>query len=465
MKPFQLLINGALVDGDSTMPIVNPATEEVLAECPRASSRQLNEAVAGAKAAFPTWAARPVDERRAVINAMADTIEASVDELARLVTGEVGKPLPDATAEVQGMAGIFRALGALDLSARVIEDSETRRVEAHRKPLGVVGIIIPWNFPLFILAFNLPPALLAGNTVVLKPSPTTPLSTLRFIELVSGLLPPGVLNVVTDENDLGGELTRHPDVRKIAFTGSTATGRKVLSSAAETLKRVTLELGGNDAAIVLDDADPKTVAPGIFQGAFWNSGQVCLAIKRVYAHEKVYDAICSELAEIANNTVVDDGMKQGAKLGPLQNKMQYEKVKGFLEDAHKDGKVIAGGKAMDRSGYFIEPTIVRDIADESRLVQEEQFGPVLPIVKYSETDDAIRRANATDYGLGASVWGSDLKRAHEVASRMEAGSVWINKHVDIAPNIPFGGAKSSGIGRVFGEEGLAEYTQLQIINA
>jgi acyl-CoA reductase-like NAD-dependent aldehyde dehydrogenase len=465
MMNYNLLIDGKMVPGAMQMPVLNPATEDVVAQCPRASKEQLDAAVAAAKAAYPTWAATPLGERRKYIVEMADVIEANVNELAHILTSEQGKPLTDATAEVMGMAGFFRYLASLDLPMKVIEDSGDRRVEAHRRPLGVVGCIIPWNYPLLILGFKLPPALLAGNTLVVKPAPTTPLSTLRFAELVQGILPKGVLNVITDANDLGDEMTKHPDIRKISFTGSTATGQKVMTSAAATLKRITLELGGNDASIVLDDVDPKKVAPGIFEGAFQNSGQVCLAIKRLYVHEGVYDEICQELVAIANNTVVDDGTKQGTKLGPLQNKMQYEKVKGFLDDARKNGNVIAGGAAMDRPGYFIQPTIVRDIAEGTKLVDEEQFGPVLPVIKYSDHDDVIRRANATTYGLGASVWSSDTDRAHKVASQIEAGTVWINKHLDMAPHIPFGGAKQSGIGTEFAEEGLAEFTQLQIINA
>ncbi|HLN09364.1 MAG TPA: aldehyde dehydrogenase family protein, partial [Xanthobacteraceae bacterium] len=382
----------------------------------------------------------------------------------RLLTQEQGKPIADATGEVMGMAAFFRYFATLDLPMKVIEDGEGRRVEAHRRPLGVIGAIIPWNYPLLILSFKLPPALLAGNTLVVKPAPTTPLSTLKFAALIADLLPPGVINVIADANDLGDALTHHPDVRKISFTGSTATGRKVMASAAETLKRITLELGGNDAGVVLDDADPKTVAPGIFKGAFENSGQVCLAIKRLYVHESIYDELCSELAELANAAIVDDGLKQGTQLGPLQNRMQYEKVKGFLEDAKANGRIVAGGEVMDRPGYFVRPTIVRDIAEGSRLVDEEQFGPVLPVIKYSDSDEVIRRANATTYGLGASVWSSDPKRAYEVAGRIEAGTVWINKHLDMAPHIPFGGAKQSGLGVEFGEEGLAEFTQLQVIN-
>ncbi|WP_315728935.1 MULTISPECIES: aldehyde dehydrogenase family protein [unclassified Bradyrhizobium] len=464
MTDYSLLIDGRMVPGDLIMPVLNPATEEVLAQCPRASKEQLDQAVAAAKAAYPAWAATPIEERRRLIGKMADIVEANASELARILTSEQGKPLTDATGEVFGMAAFFRYLSSLDLPMRVIENSGERRVEAYRRPLGVVGAIIPWNYPLLILSFKLPSALLAGNTLVVKPAPTTPLSTLRFAELVKDVLPPGVLNVIADANDLGDHMTRHPDIRKISFTGSTATGQKVMASASQTLKRITLELGGNDAGIVLDDVDPKTVAPGIFEGAFQNSGQVCLAIKRLYVHESVYDDVCNELVTIAKNTVVDDGAKQGTKLGPLQNKMQYEKVKAFLEDAHKNGKVIAGGAAMDRPGYFIEPTIVRDIKEGSKLVDEEQFGPVLPVIKYSDNDDVIRRANATSYGLGASVWSSNPARAHDIAGRIEAGTVWINKHLDMAPNIPFGGAKQSGIGTEFAEEGLAEFTQLQIIN-
>ena len=385
MSEFNLLIDGKMVPGDQTMAVLNPATEEVLAQCPRASKSQLDTAVAAAKAAFPAWAATPIEERRRLVGKMADVIEANSGELARLLTAEQGKPLADATGEVLGMAAFFRYLSSLDLPMKVIEDSGDRRVEAYRRPLG--GAIIPWNYPLLILSFKLPSALLAGNTLVVKPAPTTPLATLKFAELVKDVLPKGVLNVITDANDLGDFMTKHPDIRKISFTGSTATGQKVMASAAATLKRITLELGGNDASIVLDDVDPKKVAPGIFEGAFQNSGQVCLAIKRLYVHESVYDEICNELVAIAKNTVVDDGSKQGTKLGPLQNKMQYEKVKGFLEDARKNGNVIVGGSAMDRPGYFIEPTIVRDIKEGSRLVDEEQFGPVLPVIKYSDNDD------------------------------------------------------------------------------
>jgi acyl-CoA reductase-like NAD-dependent aldehyde dehydrogenase len=464
METFKLLINGRLEDGDSVMDVINPATEEVLASCPRASKSQLDKAVAAAKAAFPKWSATSIGERKRVLGAIADIIEKNGSELARLLTQEQGKPLADATGEVFGAAAFFRYFMSLDLPNKVIEDSAGRKVEMRRKPLGVIGAIVPWNFPLILMGFKVPPALLAGNTMVIKPAPTTPLATLRLFELIKDTVPAGVLNVITDANDLGGELTKHPDVRKISFTGSTATGKKVMAGAAEALKRITLELGGNDAGIVLDDVDPKTAAPKIFAGAFQNSGQVCIAMKRLYVHDSIYDQMCDELASLASSAVVGDGLEQGTQLGPLQNKMQFEKVKEILEDARKHGKVMNDSQGPAK-GYFIRPTIVRDITDGTRLVDEEQFGPVLPVIKYSDPEDALARANASPYGLGGSVWSSNMERAHALAERMDAGTVWINKHIDLGPNIPFGGAKQSGFGVEMGEEGLAEFTQLQIINA
>jgi len=464
MTQLKLLIDGQLEDGDLSMDVINPATGAAFMTCPRASKAQLDRAVAAAKAAFPAWSKTPIAERKAALNAIADVIQANAGELARLLTQEQGKPIGDATGEVYGAAAFFRYFTSLDLPVKVIDDSEGRKVEAHRRPLGVIGAIVPWNFPLILMAFKVPAALLAGNTMVLKPAATTPLATLRMAELIKDLLPAGVLNVIADANDLGGEMTAHPDIRKISFTGSSATGAKVMAGAAATLKRITLELGGNDAGIVLGDVDPKTAAPKIFQGAFQNSGQVCIAMKRLYVHESIYDAMCDELAALAEAAVVGDGLEQGTQLGPLQNKMQYDKVMDLIEDTRQHGNIIAGGGTPDRPGYFIRPTIVRDITDGSRLVDEEQFGPVLPVIKYSDPEDALVRANASPYGLGGSIWSSDLDRAYALAERMESGTVWINKHSELAPNIPFGGAKQSGLGVELGEEGLMEFTQLQVIN-
>lgn len=464
MAQYKLLIGGKLEDGDATMEVINPATEEPVASCPRASKAQLDKAVAAAKAAFPAWSATPIDERRQVLTAIADVIQANVPELARLLTQEQGKPLQDATGEVFGASAFFRYFAGMDLSPKVVQDTADGRVEVRRRPLGVVGAIVPWNFPMILMAFKLPPALLAGNTVVVKPAPTTPLTTLRFAELIKDLIPPGVVNVITDQNDLGGEMTRHPDIRKISFTGSTETGKKVMASAADALKRVSLELGGNDALIVLDDVDPKETAPKVFGAAMQNAGQVCIAAKRIYVHERIYDDMCDELARLANEAVVGDGLEQGVQMGPLQNKAQFEKVLGFIESAKKEGKVIAGGGRKGDKGYFIQPTVVRDIAEGSKLVDEEQFGPVMPVIKYSDPADAIRRANDSVYGLGGSVWAKDTEKAWSLAEGLESGTVWINKHADLQPHLPFGGAKLSGIGSELGEEGLKEFTQVQVLN-
>lgn len=464
MAPYKLLIGGKLVDGHSTMQVVNPATEEVLAYCPRGSSAQLDEAVAAAKAAFPEWAARPIETRRALILKFADRLEQCQEDVARLLTQEQGKPLPEAAAEIMYAITFVRQLAVLDVPVKVIEDSDTRYVEQYRRPLGVVGAIIPWNFPVLIASYKLPGALLTGNTMVIKPAPTTPLTTLLMGEMMADIFPAGVVNIVTDQNDLGAQLTAHPDVSKVSFTGSTETGHKVMASAANSLKRLTLELGGNDAAIVLPGADPEAVAPGLFSGTFLNAGQVCLAIKRAYVHETVYDEVVERLAKLADDAVVDNGLQQGTTIGPLQNKMQFEKVKTFLADARKDGRIVAGGEVGERPGYFIGPTIVADINDRSRLVREEQFGPILPVIKYSDAEAALQLANESPWGLGGSVWAADRQAARDIALRMDTGTCWINKHLDFGPEIPFGGAKQSGIGVEFAEEGLHEFTQIHILN-
>jgi acyl-CoA reductase-like NAD-dependent aldehyde dehydrogenase len=461
---YQLLINGALVDGASTMQVLNPATEEVLADCPTASEAQLNEAVEAAQAGFQTWKNTPIEERRAKLGEIADIIEANSEDLARILTQEQGKPLEDAMGEIMGASMFFRYFQTLDLPVEVLEDSDTQRVEIHRNPLGVVGAIIPWNFPVILLAFKLPAALLGGNSIIIKPAPTTPLSALHLGRLIADVLPAGVVNVIADNNDLGDKITTHKGISKISFTGSTATGARVMASAASTLKRITLELGGNDAGIIMDDVDVEKVAPQIFQGAFGNNGQICIAMKRVYAHASIYDKLVEQLAKLADEAIVGNGLEQGTQLGPLQNKMQFDKVKDYIEDGRANGTIVAGGDVPEGKGYFIPPTIVRDIDDDSRLVREEQFGPVLPIIKYDDVNDVIERANDTEYGLGGSVWASDVERAYEVAKKVDSGTIWVNKHADLQPHVPFGGIKTSGIGTELGAEGLSEFTQRKVIN-
>jgi acyl-CoA reductase-like NAD-dependent aldehyde dehydrogenase len=460
---FNLLIAGQLVPGDMSMSVINPATEDVLAECPRASGAQLDQAVAAAKAAFPAWSATPIAERKQTLIAIADRIDAHAEELARLLTQEQGKPLNHARGEVVVTALTFRTFAAYDLPIEVLKE-DGGRVELHRVPVGVVAAIVPWNFPLLLMAQKLAPALVAGNTVVVKPAPTTPMTTLLVGALVVDLLPAGVLNIITDANDLGDALTAHPDVRKVSFTGSVATGRKVMASAAGSLKRLSLELGGNDAAIVLHDVDPKTAAPRIFGSAFANNGQFCDALKRLYVHDSIYDAMCEELVALADAAIVGDGLDQGTTHGPLQNKMQFERILGLVVEARERGNVIAGGSRLDRPGYFLRPTIVRDIAEGTRLVDEEQFGPVLPIIRFSDETEALARANNSPYGLGGSIWSSDRSRAYALAERVEAGSVWINQHGAMDVGVPYGGTKQSGFGTALGREGLLEFTQVKVIN-
>lgn len=464
MRTYQLLIAGELVPGNSTMEVLNPATEQILAVCPRASQTQADDAVRAAHKAFPKWRAVPIAERRAMIMKLADAIKNDAETLAQLLTQEQGKPITEARAEIAYTEYWLRYLGALEITPKLIEDSEGRRVDLYRAPLGVVAAIIPWNFPVLVVAFKLPLALLAGNTMVIKPAPTTPLTTLLLGEMCSRIFPPGVVNVITDANDLGTFLTSHPLVAKVSLTGSTETGKKVMANAAASLKRLTLELGGNDAAIVLDDADPKKVAPGIFGSAFLCCGQLCLAIKRVYAHEKIYDELCAELGRLADAALVGNGQDERTQFGPLQNSAQYAKFKEFLADAQANGRIVAGGTLPDGPGYFVRPTIVADIHDGTKLVDEEQFSPILPIIKFSDTERALASANGLNFGLGASVWSGSTQRAIDLAKRMEAGTRWVNKHADFGPGIPFCGAKQSGIGVEFAEEGLAEFTQIQVLN-
>lgn len=463
MRPFQMIIGGNLVDGASEMGVINPATEQEIASCPRADLAQVHEAIAAAKGAFPGWAAVPIDERREAIGRICDELAAQAKEISCLLTAEQGKPLSDAMEELAGAAALGRMLVGLNLDDRVIGEDAGGQFIEQRYPLGVIGIIVPWNMPVVLMMVKAVSALLAGNTCVAKPAATTPLASLRVGEIFNRHLPAGVVNMITDANDLGGELTKHPDVAKIAFTGSTATGLKVMQSAASPLKRVTLELGGNDAAIVLDDADVKVTAKGLFNGAMINNGQICLAIKRAYVPTSLYDALFEELVALSAGAIVDDGSKQGTQFGPIQNKQQYDKILSMLDDAKQRGAKLSGGETRAGPGYFIRPGIVRDIDDDARLVKEEQFGPILPLLRYNDLEDAIRRANSSELGLGGTVWGTDIARAQEVASRMETGMVWINAHMNVNPFVAMGGAKQSGVGVELGQQGLEEYTQRRVL--
>jgi acyl-CoA reductase-like NAD-dependent aldehyde dehydrogenase len=462
---YRLLINGDLVEGASTLEVTDPATGRPFARCARSDEALANLAIAAAKEAFPAWAATPHARRAELLARWADALEARFADLAALLTSEQGKPSQEANFEVGAAIAALRTLGAIELADEVLVDDATDRIIEQRTPLGVVATITPWNFPLILLMVKAASALGTGNTVVAKPAPTTPLTTLLAAELAADILPPGVFNTIVDANDLGPLITGHPDIAKVSFTGSSDTGRKVMAGAAGSLKRLTLELGGNDVAILLDDADVAAAAPRIFAAATINAGQVCMAAKRIYAPRALYDALCDELARLAREAVVDSGRNQGTQIGPLQNRQQYEKVLEIITDAKRRGRVIAGGEPLAREGYFIPPTVVRDLPDDARLVREEQFAPVIPVLAYDDLDDLVRRANDSEYGLAGSIWTSNVERGAELARRIDAGTVWINKHLDLRFDVPFGGAKQSGIGREQGREGLKEFTQVKVISA
>lgn len=463
---FTMLINGQPVTGtEAEFEVLNPATETVVASCTSASAEQLNDAVSAAQNAFKQWQFSRDDDRKQLLNLIADRIEAHSDELARLVVQEQGKPLFLAQAEVGGAVAWTRYAASLDIPVDVIEDSDNKRIEVQHKPLGVVGSITPWNWPLMIAIWHIMPALRAGNTVVCKPSSLTPLSTLKLFELMNEVLPAGVANVVLGSAMIGDLITEHQGISKVIFTGSTPVGQKIMRNASSNLKRLTLELGGNDAGIVLPDADVEQIAMAIFQTAFLNMGQTCAALKRLYVHDSLHDALCEKLVEIAQAQQLGDGLAEGTTFGPVQNLKQLKYVEALVSDAREQGaKVLCGGKAIEGNGYFYPPTIVSEITDGTRLVDEEQFGPVLPVIRYSDVEDAIARANASAEGLGGSVWSSDVDAALKVAQRLECGTAWINGHAEVLPHAPFGGCKMSGFGVEFGLAGLLEYTQPQTIN-
>ncbi len=465
-QDYSMIINGQAVSGAAgSFSVVDPATAAAFAECPCASIEQLDQAVDAAEAAFASWQHSSHEERKALLHKIADKIEENAAELAEIIVREQGKPMALAQMEVGGAVGWTRYTAELEIPVEIVEDSENKRIEMHRKPIGVVGSILPWNWPLMIAVWHVMPALRAGNTVVVKPSPLTPFNTLRLVELMNEVLPAGVVNVLTDQDQVGPAMSAHEKIGKIVFTGSTPTGQHIMRSAANNLKRLTLELGGNDGGIVLPGADLDAIAPAIFQTAFLNMGQTCAALKRLYVHESQYDELAAKLIEIAKQQKVGPGMEEGVTFGPLQNKMQYDLVNTLIDEARESGATVNETAAIpEGNGYFIAPTIVTGAKDGMSLVDKEQFGAALPVIAYSNVEDAIARVNASENGLGGSVWGTDLDEAQKIASRLECGTAWINGHAEVLPHAPFGGCKMSGFGVEFGQEGLLEYTTIQVVN-
>lgn len=468
-KKYEMTIGGETVSADEYTDIRNPAnTEEIVGQAPVGNKTHLDKAVAAAEKAYASWRFSSEEDRVNACNAIAKVCSDNAEELAVLLTKEQGKPLGGlgSNFELGGCAGWAGYTATLALPDKVIEDSDERHVVQKRVPLGVVGSITPWNWPLMIAIWHIVPGIRSGNTVVIKPSPYTPLSTLRMVELMNEVLPAGLVNVISGGDELGAELTGHDGVNKIVFTGSIATGKKVMASAAKSVTPVTLELGGNDAGIMLQGEDPAKFAEGMFFGSMINSGQTCGAMKRLYVHEDDLNATVDALVGFAGNIPMGDGMDESSLLGPVQNERQFKRVVELVEDAKANGGTcVLGGEPAGGPNYFYPVTIVTGVSDGVRLVDEEQFGPVLPIITYTDLEDAISAANGLEFGLDASVWGSDAEATAAVAERLEAGTVLINKHGEIAPHIPFGGIKCSGLGVEFGEEGLAAYTSIKIINS
>lgn len=462
---YKNLINGELIETGEWLDVVNPANEQVIGQVPACSGADLDKAVAAAREAFKSWKKTSFEERQAACMAISGAIKENAEELYRLLTSEQGKPHEQAKGEIYGAAGMSAGQATLKLDEVINEDSDARLSRTRRVPVGVVGGIVPWNFPVMMAVQKIVPALMSGCTIVLKPSPFTPLTTLRIAELIADKVPAGTVNIITGEDSLGPLITGHPGIDKITFTGSTATGKKIMEGASADLKRITLELGGNDASIVLPDADPKKVAEQLFWSSFSNAGQICVAAKRVYIHEDIYDELSAAIVDYAKTVQVGDGSQQGTGVGPIQNKKQYERVLELIQDAKDNGyQFLLGGDAdPSGTGYFVPLTIMDNPPEDARIVAEEQFGPVMPLLKFSSEEEVIARANNSEYGLAGAVWTGNPDKGVEIAEQLETGTVWINEYMHLSPFTPFGGHKQSGFGAEYGLDGLKEFTYPQVI--
>ena len=456
-----MTIGGAAVRGEATFPVVDPATGEVFAEAPDCTPEQLDAAFAAAAAAFPAFSADE-DARRSLLLELGTAIVAAKNELTRILVAESGKPTALAALESTASDLWIRYFAETDIPRTVLHDDEAARIEVRHRPLGVVVAITPWNFPISSAVNKIAAALRVGDTVVLKPSPFTPLTGLRLGEILNEVLPPGVVNVVSGGDELGALMTSHPTPRKITFTGSIDAGKHVAASAGADLKRVTLELGGNDVAILLDDVDLAVTAPAVLQRAFFNTGQTCAVPKRIFVPASRYDEAVDAFAAAAETYTLgagDEGM-----MGPLSTRPQYERIQELVAEAVAgSARAVTGGAAVARPGFFYEPTILADATDGLRVVGEEQFGPALPLLRYENEDEAIGRANATMFGLCGSVWGEDLDRAQALAERIECGVTYVNAHGVHRPSMPMLGVKWSGVGLENGVAGLLEFTEPQVV--
>ncbi|WP_406192535.1 aminobutyraldehyde dehydrogenase [Streptomyces sp. NBC_01017] len=467
LPPARHFIDGTFVEGstDRVIDVVDPCTEKIIARIPEGTAEDIDRAVGAARKAKAEWARHVPKERSELLHALADRVAEHADLLSRLESANTGKPLAVSRDDVAMTVDTFRFMaGAVRATTSMAagDYAENHLSLILREPLGVIGVVTPWNYPLLMAAWKIAPILAAGNTLVLKPSEQTPLTTLKFAELVTDLLPSGVLNIVNGYGaTAGARLAEHPDVDMIALTGSVASGRAVARAAAESLKRVHLELGGKAPVVIFPDADLAAAASGLRVAGFWNSGQECDAACRVLVHESVAERFVEQLVDEVRALVVGEPTcGEDVEVGPMVSKAHFDRVCGYLERAKKDGvRVATGGEALDGPGYFIAPTVLTDVSEGAEVAREEIFGPVITVETFADEEEAVRRANDVPLGLSASVWTENARLSHDIPARLDFGTVWVNSHLVLAGEVPWGGFKGSGYGRDLSIYALDDYSR------
>ncbi len=450
--------------------VKNPATMEVIETLSIPDNSEIDLIINNSKKAFQEWKNISLSQRQEILNKIADAIEARKEELSGLLTTEQGKPLHESNREIGSIINVFRLYATMSIDSEIILNNEIAmtneiaQITVNQHPYGVCSLILPWNYPVGLLGWKLAPCLLAGNSAIVKPSEFSPLTVMKCIEIIGSLLPENLVQSLSGFDQEGAYLVSHPGIARISFTGSQRAGSQILAAAGENFPKVTLEMGGNDAAIILPDCDLDKRFGSIFWGCFFNAGQICVAIKRIYVHESLVSELIRRFKEMAKALKIGNGAEPGIQLGPINNERQLLRVQELVEDAKEKGAtIITGGEKISGTGYFFQPTVLTDLDDTFRIVKEEQFGPAIPILIYSDIDDAIARANGTGHGLGGSIWTEDIELGKNLARKLECGIAWVNAHMLVEHRAPFGGWKQSGMGRELGQAGLSEFLQSQTL--